>query len=108
MLVLHAGFRARRLVLWGEVAPGVRSKQARGDAHPFCAGSHVIQGFLERAGVRVSSAEYEAAAVSLPTVRNAPVPSTPLLADVATTGKANIARWMVETRCATLDPNGTS
>ena len=105
MLVLHAGFRARRLLLWGEVPDAVQSRRAPGDAHPFCAGSQIIRGFLEGAGVRVSGVDAESAAVSLPTVRNAPVPSTPLLADVVTTGKPNIARWTVET--VTLDARAT-
>ena len=103
MLVLHAGFRGRRLLLWGETPPAVRSPRKRDGAHPFCAGSQLIKDFLKAAGVRVSAGNGERNAVLLPTVRNSPVPSTPLLADLRSAGKPKTALWTVETFA--LDPD---
>ncbi len=105
MLVLHAGFRAPRLVLWGEVPVLARSKRTRTRVHPFCAGSQVILEFLKRTGTSGTAAASVPA--SLPTAQGTPVPSTPLLGDADASGKPDLAQWKVETvtldRCATLE-----
>ena len=94
MIVLHVGFLDNRLLLWGESPPEASSgpassprrkaKAIRPQASPFDAGATRLLTALESAGmpVRGKKARTEAAIIWLPTVGNAPAPSSPLVADV--------------------------
>jgi SNF2 family DNA or RNA helicase len=94
MIILHAGFLDNRLLLWGESAAqaaprsapgrGRKSKVVRPQASPFDAGATGLLSALERAGVPVPGRRErtENAIAWLPTKGDAPVPSSPLVAEI--------------------------
>src|SRR5438270_4514133 len=96
MLVIHAGFRERCLVLWGEssigevpVEPGV---------HPFSATYEQLADTLESVSVKVPRVESVSNEVLMPSCDRMPVPSTPLLGREAQGKKATeLQPWQVET-----------
>ncbi len=93
MIVLHVGFLDNRLLLWGESPPEAtagpaprsrpKAKGMRSQASPFDAGATRLLSALESDGVPVRGkrARTETASIWLPTVGNAPAPSSPLVAD---------------------------
>src|SRR5437588_3694447 len=89
MLALHAGFRAGRLLVWGESSSADRPK-ARSKAHPFAATATELHAIGGCAG------EASTAEILLPSVRQGPIPSTTLIAEIAgTAASAKLSAWMV-------------
>jgi len=94
MIILHAGFLDERPLLWGEsplkgtARPasrrGGKTKAGRPQAFPFDAGATRLLSALERAGVSAPGGgeRIETAIAWLPTVGGAPVPSSPLIAEI--------------------------
>jgi hypothetical protein len=78
MLVIHAGFRERCLVLWGESSIGDRVPAEPG-VHPFSASYEQLADTLENISVKVPRVEAVSNEVLLPSFDRMPVPSSPLL-----------------------------
>src|SRR5579884_62548 len=91
MIVLHAGFRAGRLMIWGEREPA----EAPAGFHPFDAGQKAL------AAVDLHG-PFETEEIPLPTARRQPIPSSPLIAEIPTKARAKLASWKVT--AAVLDP----
>ena len=97
MLVIHAGFRERCLVLWGESSIGDRVPAEPG-VHPFSASYEQLADTLESIGVKVPRVEAVSNEVLLPSFDRMPVPSSPLLGREAQGKKAaDLRPWQVET-----------
>src|SRR5579884_2355000 len=88
MIVLHAGYRAGRLMVWGESEPG----RNRAAFSPFDAGRNALAEALTGLGV---SGNFDTAAILLPTVRKQPVPSSPLIAPVPEKVRPRLVVWNV-------------
>lgn len=97
MIALHAGFRDRRLTLWGETPADSDQRPARKGAHPFDAGPERLQEILAAIGIRTNIDSIATREIRLPSVRSGPLPSSPLIADPAYRGEAKIASWNVTT-----------
>jgi hypothetical protein len=102
MFALHAGFSARRLTLWGEVSSSSPSRRTKSGVHPNDAGPQQLSETVAAIGVRVSPTNIATAEVCLPSVRGAPVASSPLIAEPPASGEPKIALWKVTT--AALEP----
>jgi SNF2 family DNA or RNA helicase len=102
MFALHAGFSARRLLLWGEVSGNTPSRRTKSGVHPNDAGSQQLLETVAAIGVRVSPTNIATAEVHLPSVRGAPLPSSPLIAEAPVSGEPKLAIWKVTT--AALEP----
>ena len=87
MLVIHAGFRERCLVLWGESSIGDRVPAEPG-VHPFSASYEQLADALESISVKVPRVEAVSDEVLLPSFDRMPVPSSPLLGREAQGKKA--------------------
>src|SRR4051812_30738970 len=97
MLVIHAGFRERRLVLWAESSTGDRVPRASG-VHPFSASYEQLADTLEELSVNVPRVEIVINEVLLPSLDGMPVPSSPLLGREGQEKKAaDLRPWQVET-----------
>ena len=97
MLVIHAGFRERCLVLWGESSIGDRVPAEPG-MHPFSASYEQLADTLESIGVKVPRVEAVSNEVLLPSFDRMPVPSNPLLGRESPGKKAaDLRPWQVET-----------
>ena len=104
MTVLQAAFEGGTLLLWGETPPvasssiGSRSRQPkfpRPRPFPYDPGHEQLLQLLTGV-VNFEKAPSTAAGKAfawLPTVKNRPVPSTPLIAEVAETSAAVLAPW---------------
>jgi len=111
MIILHAGIRNRRLVLWGEkpAEPDALSAKRRGRPRasaqqtttlPFDAGIEVLKASLAEAltDVPVRQASSETLGIWLPTVAGRPIASSPLIAEPPEAGaRAKLARWKATT-----------
>jgi SNF2 family DNA or RNA helicase len=105
MLVLHAAFLDGDFVLWGEVAsaspPPARRGRARSAAarpHPGDAGVDRLTQALKELCPVVATKQLQAETLAawLPTVKDRPLPSSPLLASgTEITGKPTLAAWHV-------------
>jgi SNF2 family DNA or RNA helicase len=85
MFSLHAGFRARRLLVWLE-------------SHPvFDAGRQALEQILLDAGIPSVRRAVETTAIWLPSVGKTPVPSNPLIGEIPGNRVIRIARSMVNT-----------
>src|SRR5947209_878268 len=97
MLVIHAGFRERCLVLWGESSIGDRVPDEPG-VHPFSASYEQLADTLESISVKVPRVEAVTNEVLLPSFDRMPVPSSPLLGREAQGKKpVDLRPWQVET-----------
>src|SRR3954454_18195717 len=97
MLVIHAGFRERCLVLWAESSIGDRIP-ARPGVHPFSASHKQLADTLESISVKVPRVEIVINEVLLPSLDGMPVPSSPLLGREGQEKKAaDLRPWQVET-----------
>ena len=97
MLVIHAGFRERCLVLWGESSIDDRVPAEPG-VHPFSARYEQLAETLEKISVKVPRVEAVSNEVLLPSFDRMPVPSSPLLGKEAQGKKAvDLRPWQVET-----------
>src|SRR4051812_501415 len=97
MLVIHAGFRERCLVLWAESSIGDRIP-ARPGVHPFSASYEQLADTLENISVKVPRVEVVSHDVLLPSFNKMPVPSTPVLGREVQGKKPTTLRpWHVET-----------
>lgn len=97
MLVLHAAFRERSLVLWGESSIAGRVRAEAG-VHPFSASYEQLADALESIGLKVPRVEAVSNEVLLPSLDAMPVRSSPLLGKEAQGKKAVALRpWWVET-----------
>jgi hypothetical protein len=97
MLVIHAGFRERCLIVWGESPIGDRVPAEPG-VHPFSASYEQLADTLESISVKVPRVEAVSNEVLLPSFDRMPVPSSPLLAREAQGKKvADLRPWQVET-----------
>src|SRR3954465_3834733 len=97
MLVIHAGFRERTLVLWGESSIGDRVPAEPG-VHPFSASYEQLADTLESINVKVPRVEAVSNEVLLPSFDKMPVPSSPLLGREAHEKRpADLRLWQVET-----------
>jgi SNF2 family DNA or RNA helicase len=90
MIVLHAGFRERRLMVWAEHSD---ARPAAG-FHPFDAGSTSLKAALAGLGVSGSMGADE---IPLPSARGKPLPSTPLIAEIPDNVRPKLAPWKVTT-----------
>jgi SNF2 family DNA or RNA helicase len=95
MLVLHAGVFSRRLLLWGEAPPGAGRRSGRNRSHPFDSGPERLSDALAIAGLRPARSRLKPAVVHLPSISGQPVPSSPLIAEIPSSGKPRIAEWSV-------------
>ncbi len=98
MLLLQAGFRDRRFVVWAERSPEAgeppQSKRSS-PRHPFAASSDDLTTALSAAiGNEITQVRPEHLTVWLPTVGQVPVPSSPLLGEVPP-GSVALAAWEV-------------
>jgi SNF2 Helicase protein len=85
MLSLHAGFRARRLLVWLE-------------SHPvFDAGRQALAQVLSDAGIASHGTTVETTAIWLPSVGRTPVPSSPLIGEIPGNRAIHVARSTVNT-----------
>ena len=93
MLILHAGFFANRLLLWGEI-PGTtsvhadrprrgRSKTASPPPFPYDAGHDDLLKVVKEAGLALpaGACQCENAIARLPTQKEKPLASNPLIAE---------------------------
>ena len=97
MLVLHAAFRERCLVLWGESSTAGRIRAEAG-VHPFSASYEQLADALESVGLKVARVEAVSNEVLLPSLDAMPMRSSPLLGREAQGKKAVALRpWWVET-----------
>lgn len=94
MLALHAGFRSRCLIFWGESADERAGQNKRG-LHPLDAGPKKLIEALAAIGMRVSRRDLVDAEVWLPSVRNRPLPSSALIAEMPERGAIKLAKWSV-------------
>lgn len=97
MLALHAGFRTRSLIVWGESSGDGPTRQSKSGVHPFEAAAKTLRDALAALGVRVSSGNLEDTDVWLPTLGKRPSPSNPVIGEIATGPAAKLARWRVTT-----------
>src|SRR5215208_8047564 len=94
MIILHAGIRRGRLLLWGErpaeaaAAPARRrgrpaTKARRASPLPYAAGADALSAALAAAALdsAVNQAPAETAIVWLPTVGGRPLASSPMIAE---------------------------
>jgi superfamily II DNA or RNA helicase len=105
MLVVHAGFLDGDFVLWGEVAsaspPAARRGRARSAPvrpHPGDAGAERLTQALKELRPDTTAKQFQAETVAawLPTVKDRPLPSSPLLASgTEIAGKPTLAAWQV-------------
>jgi SNF2 family DNA or RNA helicase len=95
MFALHAGFSTRRLILWGEMSGPAQPRRTKSDMHPGDAGPDQLLDTLAAIGIRVARGNIEIAEVSLPTVRGAPIPSSPLIGEMPGSGEPKLASWKV-------------
>ena len=115
MLIIHAGFRDDKLLLWGEtpvdsaIAPpkrrGRKPKTPRPEPFPYDPGSIQLKEALLSAGfdVIVDEVEPSRAIAWLPTVRDIPVPSSPLIAKpLDARVKPKLQPWEVSVIALTL------
>ncbi|MCU1274583.1 MAG: helicase, partial [Bryobacterales bacterium] len=102
MLALHAGFRDRNLIVWGESTPDGKRRRARKSRHPLDAGGEALRAILVETGVDISDHELSTSKVWLPSTRGGPLPSSPLMGETAQDGDPQIAPWEVTT--AALKP----
>jgi hypothetical protein len=91
MLVIHAGFRERCLVLWGELSIS-DCVPAEPGVHPFSASYEQLADTLESISVKVPRVEAVSDEVLLPSFDKMPVPSSPLLGREAQGKKAAALR----------------
>ena len=104
MLALHAGFRSQSLIFWGESAADERVSQNERGVHPLDAGPKKLAGALAAIGIQVSSGDFRPAEVWLPSVRNRPLPSSALIAELPEGGRAKLANWSVTTAAVNPAP----
>ena len=102
MFALHAGFSAHRLILWGEVSGNTPLRRTKSGVHPYDAGPQQLLETLAAIGVRVAHSGIATMEVCLPSVRGAPLASSPLIAEPPASGEPKLARWKVTT--AALEP----
>jgi hypothetical protein len=106
MIVLHTAFEADRLVLWGERSPetvpriarrpGRRPRVPRPDPHPFAADAETLEKALAAAGVPERRRPRERGIAWLPSLDDAPVASSPLLAPPPEpTARVGLRPWTV-------------
>jgi hypothetical protein len=92
MIILHAGFHKRHLLLWGETPPAAPSPRAAGKPprpSPYDEGSQALRAALREAGLPRLDLRSEPAVAWLPTTRGRPLPSSPLIAP-SPAGKAKL------------------
>jgi len=108
MLILHAGFFADRLLFWGEITEIAsfhadrsrrgRAKTASPPPFPYDAGQENLLNIIQEAGLAlpVGACQCESAIARLPTQKNKPLVSSPLIAEspVASASTA-ISPWQV-------------
>ena len=104
MLALHAGFRSRSLTFWGESSADERAGQNKRGLHPLDAGPKKLIEALSAIGVRVSRSDLKPAEVWLPSVRDKPLPSSPLIAEMPRRRAAKLAKWSVTTAAVDTMP----
>ncbi len=108
MIVIHAGIGETGLYLWGEKPcekqsaprrlPGRKSERPAAGMLPWNAGLEVLGGVLSEAGIILERTEFEPLDmyIWLPAAGNMPIPSSPLIAEVAEVGQdADILPWVV-------------
>jgi len=109
MIILHAGIRRGRLLLWGEqpaeaaAAPARRrgrpaTKARRVSPLPYAAGADALSAVLAAATLdsAVNEAPTEAAVVWLPTVEGRPLASSPMIAEpLGASERATLTPWEV-------------
>ncbi|MBI4642858.1 MAG: DEAD/DEAH box helicase [Deltaproteobacteria bacterium] len=112
MLILHAGFFANRLFLWGETpatqsprSHGVRRgrpKAASPPPFPYDAGKDNLLGAIKEAGLACpdSAHNWQTAIAWLPTQKNQPWVSSPLISESpASSASAALSPWQVTALC---------
>jgi SNF2 family DNA or RNA helicase len=109
MIILHAGIRRERLLLWGEqpaeetVAPARRrgrpaTKARRASPLPYAAGADALSAALAAASLdsAVNQAPAETAIVWLPTAEGRPLASSPMIAEPpGSSAQATLFPWEV-------------
>ncbi len=107
MILLHAGFLAGQILLWGEIpASTVSSRSAAKEPTrpaeppflPFDAGQDRLRQALKEAGVpcRLGHNHLQTALVWLPTINKQPVPGSPLIAEPSPSSRApKLAPWKI-------------
>src|SRR4029450_3784997 len=98
VIVLHAAFRGEALDVWGECRPGEDPVPER--TSPYDAGPDRLAAALKAAGLAPPSTKTVSA--WLPTVKGAPVASSPLIAEPPAAGAPALQPWTL-TAC-TLGP----
>ena len=97
MLALHAGFRSQSLIFWGESSASQRVSSKKRRLHPLDAGPEKLSEALAAIGIPVSRSDLTQAELWLPSIRNEPLPSSALIAEVPEGGRAKLAKWSVTT-----------
>ena len=125
IIVLHAGLLEGRLALWAERTPegelppatrGRKPKTAEPRPHPFAASEGELASALEAAGLGTKTQMGKTPPITawLPTAGEAPVASSPLIAETPASPGAALAPWTVactllesplavELLCASMD-----
>ena len=105
MIALHAGFRERNLILWGESSSPHQTQPAHPRTHPFDAGVDVLDEILNEADVLTASEDKDTREAWLPTARKRPVPSSRLISEAASPKAVKLDRWFV--RSIALKPRSS-
>jgi SNF2 family DNA or RNA helicase len=95
MLVLHAGFRAPHLLLWGESSLLKEMRRKERPAHPFDAGPLRLAEALGAIGIEISRKDFRTEEVWLPSTAQEPALSSPLIAERLEKQPTKIAPWKV-------------
>ncbi|MCC8998349.1 MAG: hypothetical protein LM522_02435, partial [Candidatus Contendobacter sp.] len=101
MLILHAAFYEGSLRLWGELAPGDEAPtpiRRTANGYPYRAEIAELKAGLAQAGLTLQADKQtvDESVIWLPTQGEAPLPSSPLIADVPKSRKAiALAPWQL-------------
>src|SRR5882672_3308895 len=100
MIVLHAALRGEALLVWGErppredpaLRPPTRGVAASAETSPYDAGANALTSALRAAGLATLPAT-ATVTLWLPTVKDAPLPSSPLIAEPPAGGAPALRPW---------------